>query len=103
MPGVPRRDLIREVWVVIRRGFGELIRRRWFWVMELLGPLFFAGVFVPPTVLASRGGVRQIVVVDATTGPVGARITHLLNDSPMFRARRVPASGKVVEDRKSVV
>ncbi len=88
---------MRKVWVVIRREFVERIRRRWFWVMALLGPLFFAAVFVLPTVLASRGGVRQIVVVDATTGPVGARITHLLNDSPMFRARRVPASGKVVD------
>src|SRR5207237_9127265 len=56
-----------------------------------------AAVCVPPTVLGSRGGVRPIVVVDATPGPVGARITHLLNDSPMFRARRVPASGKVVD------
>src|SRR2546422_7292952 len=97
MPREPRRDRMRKVWVVIRREFVERIRRRWFWVMALLGPLFFAAVFVLPTVLASRGGVRQIVVVDATTGPVGARITHLLNDSPMFRARRVPASGKVVD------
>src|SRR5437773_1968419 len=97
MPREPRRVRMRKVWVVIRREFVERIRRRWFWVMALLGPLFFAAVFVLPTVLASRGGVRQIVVVDATTGPVGARITHLLNDSPMFRARRVPASGKVVD------
>src|SRR5438128_794603 len=97
MPREPRRDRMRKVWVVIRREFVERIRRRWFWVMALLGPLFFAAVFVLPTVLASRGGVRQIVVVDATTGPVGARITQLLNDSPMFRARRVPASGKVVD------
>src|SRR6266566_5297215 len=97
MPREPRRDRMRKVWVVIRREFVERIRRRWFWVMALLGPLFFAAVFVLPTVLASRGGVRQIVVVDATTGPVGARITHLLNDSAMFRARRVPASGKVVD------
>ena len=88
---------MRKVWVVIRREFVERIRRRWFWVMALLGPLFFAAVFVLPTVLASRGGVRQIVVVDATTGPVGARITHLLNDSPMFRAQRVPAGGEVVD------
>jgi len=88
---------MRKVWVVIRREFVERIRTRWFWVMALLGPLFFAAVFVLPTVLASRGGVRQIVVVDATTGPVGARITHLLNDSPMFRAQRVPASGEVVD------
>src|SRR5213596_1475497 len=92
MPRELRRDRMRKVWVVIRREFVERIRRRWFWVMALLGPLFFAAVFVLPTVLASRGGVRQIVVVDATTGPVGARITHLLNDSPMFRAQRVPAS-----------
>jgi len=88
---------MRKVWVVIRREFVERIRTRWFWVMALLGPLFFAAVFVLPSVLASRGGVRQIVVVDATTGPVGARITHLLNDSPMFRAQRVPASGEVVD------
>src|SRR5881296_3718399 len=97
MPRELRRDRMRKVWVVIRREFVERIRRRWFWVMALLGPLFFAAVFVLPTVLASRGGVRQIVVVDATTGPVGARITHLLNDSPMFRAQRVPASGRVVD------
>ncbi len=97
MPREPRCDRMRKVWVVIRREFVERIRRRWFWVMALLGPVFFAAVFVLPTVLASRGGVRQIVVVDATTGPVGARITHLLNDSPMFRAQRVPASGKVVD------
>ena len=97
MPREPRCDRMRKVWVVIRREFVERIRRRWFWVMALLGPVFFAAVFVLPTLLASRGGVRQIVVVDATTGPVGARITHLLNDSPMFRAQRVPASGKVVD------
>src|SRR5256886_4326156 len=95
MPREPRRDRMRKVWVVIRREFVERIRRRWFWVMALLGPLFFAAVFVLPAVLARRGGGRQSVVVAATTGPVGARITQLLNDSPMFRARGVPASGKV--------
>src|SRR3989442_8884326 len=97
MPREPRRDRMRKVWVVIRCEFVGRIRAGWFWVMALLGPLFFVAVFVLPTVLASRGGVRQIGVVDATTGPVGARITHLLNDSPMFRAQRVPASGEVVD------
>src|SRR5438093_8736966 len=97
MPREPRCDRMRKVWVVIRREFVERIRTRWFWVMALLGPLFFAAVFVLPTVLAGRGGVREIVVVDATTGPVGARITRLLNDSPMFRAQRVPAGGEVVD------
>jgi len=37
------------------------------------------------------------VVVGRDDRPVGARITHLLNDSPMFRAQRVPASGEVVD------
>src|SRR5438477_11045056 len=94
MPREPRRDRMRKVWVVIRREFVERIRRRWFWVMALLGPLFFAAVFVLPTVLASRGSVRQIAVGDATTGPVGGRSDHLLHDSPMFRARSVSGGGR---------
>jgi ABC-2 type transport system permease protein len=89
---------MRKVWAVIRREFVERIRTRWFWIMALLGPLFFAAVFVLPTVLASSGGgVRRIVVVDATTGPVGARITRLLNDSRLVRAVRVPAGGEVLD------
>jgi ABC-2 type transport system permease protein len=88
---------VRKIWAVIRREFVERIRTRWFWIMALLGPLFFAAVFVLPTVLAGGGGIRQIVVVDATTGSVGARITQLLNDSRVFRAVRVSAGGEVVD------
>jgi len=88
---------VRKIWAVIRREFVERIRTRWFWIMALLGPLFFAAVFVLPTVLAGGGGIRRIVVVDATTGSVGARITQLLNDSRVFRAVRVSAGGEVVD------
>ena len=88
---------MRKIWAVIRREFVERIRTRWFWIMALLGPLFFAAVFVLPTVLAGGGGIRQIVVVDATTGSVGARITQLLNDRRVFRAVRVSAGGEVVD------
>jgi len=88
---------VRKIWAVIRREFVERIRTRWFWIMALLGPLFFAAVFVLPTVLAGGGGIRQIVVVDATTGSVGARITQLLNDRRVFRAVRVSAGGEVVD------
>ena len=88
---------MRKIWAVIRREFVERIRTRWFWIMALLGPLFFAAVFVLPTVLAGGGGIRQIVVVDATTGSVGARITQLLNDGRVFRAVRVSAGGEVVD------
>src|SRR6267142_1005675 len=92
-----RRAPMRKVWAVIRREFVERIRTRWFWIMALLGPVFFAAVFVLPAVLASGGGVRRIVVVDAARGSVGARITHLLNGSPAFRVVRVPARGGVVD------
>ena len=88
---------MRKVWAVIRREFVERIRTRWFWIMALLGPVFFAAVFVLPAVLASGGGVRRIVVVDAARGSVGARITQLLNGSPAFRVVRVPARGGVVD------
>ena len=88
---------MRKIWAVMRREFVERIRTRWFWIMALLGPLFFAAVFVLPTVLAGGGGIRQIVVVDATTGSVGARITQLLNDRRVFRAVRVSAGGEVVD------
>src|SRR5947209_20605258 len=103
MPREPRRDRMRKVWVVIRREFVERIRRRWFWVMAPLGPLFFAAVFVLPTVLASRGGVRQIVAGDATTGPLGARLTDLLSDSRLCRAQRVPARVNVVDSLSTEV
>src|SRR6266850_5410771 len=92
-----RRAPMRKVWAVIRREFVERIRTRWFWIMALLGPVFFAAVFVLPAVLASGGGVRRIVVVDAARGSVGARITQLLNGSPAFRVVRVPARGEVVD------
>jgi len=92
-----RRAPMRKVWAVIRREFVERIRTRWFWIMALLGPVFFAAVFVLPAVLASGGGVRRIVVVDAARGSVGARITQLLNGSPAFRVVRVPARGGVVD------
>ncbi len=88
---------MRKVWAVVRREFVERIRSRWFWVMALLGPLFFAAVFLLPTLLARGGGVTRIVVVDGTTGPVGARITQLLDGSRMFRAERIAAGDAVLD------
>jgi len=88
---------MRKIWAVVRREFVERIRSKWFWAMALLGPLFFGAVFFLSTQLGRGGGVKRIVVVDATTGPVGARITQLLNGSPLFRAVSVPAGGEVVD------
>ena len=88
---------MRKVWVVVRREFLERVRSRWFWVMALVGPLFFGAVFVLPAVLARGGGVKDIVVVDATTGPLGRRITDSLNRGRGFTAVRVRAGGRVLD------
>lgn len=88
---------MRKVWAVIRREFVERVRSRWFWVMALLGPVFFGAVFLLPTLLAGRSGTKRIVVVDATTTPVGARITELLDQSEAFRAMRVPATAGALD------
>ncbi len=87
---------MRKIWAIVRREFLERVRKRWFWVMALLGPLFFSTVFVLP-ILLGRVGVSQIVVVDGTTSRVGVRISELLDASPQFRAVRVPAGPRVID------
>ena len=88
---------VRKIWAVVRREFVERVRRRWFWIMALVGPLFFGAVFVLPSVLARGGGVRQIVVVDGTAGPLGRRITDSLNATRAFDAVVVRAGGRVLD------
>ncbi len=88
---------LRKIWAVVRREFVERVRRRWFWIMALVGPLFFGAVFVLPTMLARGGGVRQIVVVDATAGPLGRQITDSLNATRAFDAVVVRAGGRVLD------
>src|SRR5256712_5546593 len=94
---------MHKVWAVVRREFVERIRSKWFWVMALLGPVFFGVVFLLPALLAGRAGIKRIVVVDGTTGPVGARITELLDQSGVFHAVRVPATAHVVDSLTTAV
>ena len=94
---------MHKVWAVVRREFVERIRSKWFWVMALLGPVFFGVVFLLPALLAGRAGIKRIVVVDGTTGPVGARLTDLLDQSGVFHAVRVPATAHVVDSLTTAV
>ena len=84
---------MHKILAVVRREFIERIRQRWFWVIVLLGPLFFAGIFILPTLLASKGGVKHIVVVDGTTLHLGPRLAEQLNQSKVFVAQSLPADG----------
>ena len=99
---------MRKVLAVIRREFVERVRQRWFWVMVLLGPLFFGAVFILPTLLTGRGGVKHIVVVDATSSTFGAELTARLDRESLFVAVRVPAGPRTIDsltgavDRKEI-
>src|SRR2546430_13466577 len=69
-PGPPcsrtRRPPVRKVWAVVRREFVERVRKKSFWVMALLGPVFFAAIFLLPLLMSTGGGVNRLVVVDRT-------------------------------------
>ncbi len=88
---------MRKILAVIRREFIERVRQRWFWVMALLGPVFFGAIFYLPTLLGRGGGVKHIVVIDGTTTDFGVQITARLNKPETlgrtsFVAVRLPAS-----------
>ncbi len=82
---------MHKVLAVIRREFVERVRQKWFWAMAILGPLFFGALFVLPTLLASKGGVKHITVLDGTTSTFGARLAERLDKESLFVAVRVVA------------
>lgn len=93
---------MRKILAVVRREFIERVRQRWFWVIVLLGPLFFGAIFVLPTLLASGGGVKRIVVVDGTTAHLGPRVAEVLNQrlpnqNRVFVATNIAAGGRVAD------
>ncbi len=94
---------MRKVLAVIRREFVERVRQRWFWVMVVLGPLFFGAIFVLPTLLTGRGGVKHIAVVDGTTSTFGARLTERLDRESLFVAVRVPSGSGTIDSLMAAV
>lgn len=80
-----------KVSAVIRREFVERVRRKSFWVMAMLGPVFFAAIFLAPAWLLQGGGVKHVAVVDHTTTPLGAAVAARLDSTPGFVVvRRIP-------------
>jgi len=94
---------VRKVLAVIRREFVERVRQRWFWVMVLLGPLFFGAIFILPTLLTGKGGIKHIAVVDGTTSTFGARLTERLDRESLFVAVRVPAGPRTIDSLMAAV
>ena len=94
---------MRKVLAVIRREFVERVRQRWFWVMAVLGPVFFGALFILPTLLASKGGVKRIALVDGTTSTFGAELTARLDRESLFIAVRVPAGSGTTDSLMAAV
>ena len=89
---------MRKVWAVVRREFVERVRKKSFWVMALLGPLFFAAIFLLPLLMSAGGGIKRVVVVDRTTTALGAVVAARLDSTQrFFVVGRVPG-GPGVED-----
>ena len=85
---------MRKVWAVIRREFLERVRSKWFLVSTVLGPLFMIGVTVMPSVLATRSGrVNQIVLLDEGAGGFAERLKTQLEASGRYVVRTVQADG----------
>ncbi len=83
---------MRKVLAVIRREFVERVRRKAFWVMAMLGPVFFAAVFLAPLWLSGPSGIQRIVVVDRATAPLGALVAAGLDST-----RRFAVVGRILE------
>ena len=83
---------------MIRREFVERVRRKSFWVMAMLGPVFFAAVFLAPVLLSQGGGVKRLVVVDRTTTAFGATVAARLDSTRGFVVVRRISGAPGVED-----
>jgi ABC-2 type transport system permease protein len=88
---------VRKVWAVVRREFVERVRRKWFWFSAILGPVFFAAVFLLPALFATSGGTKRIAIVDSANSAFGARVTAALNAGPALRALRVVAGARALD------
>jgi ABC-2 type transport system permease protein len=94
---------VHKVWAIIRREFVERVRTRWFWISAILGPVLFAGIIVFQIVQSMGGGVRNVAVVDSTTGGLGQRVIDALTASGSFHAARAPASPRAIDSLKDLV
>jgi len=91
---------MRKVWAVIRREFVERVRSKWFMVSTILGPVFMIGITVLPSLLATRAGrVNHIVVLDAGSGTFAERLRTQLVGSGRFTVDLIEAAS----DRQTVV
>jgi ABC-2 type transport system permease protein len=84
-----------KLWVVVQREYLERVRSKWFVIVTLFGPLFFAGIMVVPGWLSIRGmrdaRVTNVRIVDATGAGLGQRVAEKLVP-PQLQGGNVPTA-----------
>lgn len=76
---------MHKVWAVIRREFVEKVRNKWFLISTVLGPLFLIAVSVLPSLLATKTGkVNNVVLVSEDAGPLAERLRAQLTRTTRF-------------------
>ena len=87
---------MKKFFVVFKREYLERVRSKWFIVVTLLGPLFFAAISILPPVMGAKSGtsndLADVIVLDATGTDVGERVANAI-----YSAR--PAAGEKPEVR----
>jgi ABC-2 type transport system permease protein len=97
---------MRLLWTILRREYLDRVRRRWFIVGTLLGPVFFLGITILPAWLASRstGRVVELAVVDETRSLQGileqAFPDTIPGGAPRYRFAWEPAPSDTTEARE---
>ena len=84
-----------KLWAVIKREYLERVRNKWFIIVTVFGPVFFAMIMVLPAYLSVRGirdaKVGGIRIVDASGVGLGARVAERLA-TPALQGAPAPAA-----------
>jgi ABC-2 type transport system permease protein len=87
-----------KLWAVIKREYFERVRTKWFIIVTLFGPIFFATIMVLPGYLSVKGmreaRVSSLRIVDATGIGLGHRVAQRLA-APQLSAGGVPELAKI--------
>lgn len=87
-----------KLWAVIKREYFERVRTKWFIIVTLFGPIFFATIMVLPGYLSVKGmreaRVSSLRIVDATGIGLGQRVAQRLA-APQLSAGGVPELAKI--------
>ena len=96
-----------KLFAVIRREYLERVRNKWFVIVTVFGPVFFAVVMILPAYLSVRGmrdaKVADVRVVDATGTGLGARVAQRIARAKAVRVDTVAAADLVAAESTLVL